>query len=201
MADSLSEPFAYTLEVEPNHLILTRGSILLSEKNCVQVDTPHGRILVKPNSVATITTRRNITRVQNLHDIAKDSVQVICGKHLVSLRPGKEACMVSTANADTDAETLVWSDHMARRRLHFIPVEDNKSLALSDFSHLEAMEKEDILVHLRASKDNADKELAAKLVKTGAAISYARDRQREPYSRPFTPAATESVASLPSNVQ
>lgn len=188
-------------EIEPNHYKLTRGSILLAEKHCVQVDTPQGRVLIKGNAIATITVRRNLTRVHNWHDTEKDSVITMCDKHMVSLRPGKEACMISTNGNSPDIESIVWADHLARRRLNVIPASDDKQFVLSDFSHLDAMGKEELLISLRASKNKADREIAAKLVKTGAAISYSRDRQREPYSLPFTPSAAESVAAIPNSVQ
>lgn len=134
-----------------------------------------------------------LTSIRNLYDKSLHDVSVIIDKSKVELRPGQEVAIVNGPRAKV--RDRVYDDSVARRDLQVVSLNQDKHVAVSDFSHVNLMACNSILRSIKNSGKDENKKLFGKLEKMAAVLTTVRDRTRAPYVVPYEPITSERVAA------
>lgn len=171
---------------------LTGGSALFQEDQPSTIITPQGEVSIKKGAVVQITVTPEITYVRDLYDSYSHDVAAKANGFAVELKPGQEAALVASNKARV--HDLVYADNIARRDIQVISIKPNKHVAVSDFSHINLMMSDPLLVSMRKSQDANDKKLYGKLEKMAAVVTTVHDRTRAPYVVPLENTTAEQLA-------
>src|SRR5262249_37309724 len=103
---------------------------------------------------------------------------VTVGRHRAQLSSGDEGIIT---DHDPKYLDLVGEDDIGRRGARLTPLPDNKTFTITEFSILDAIEREPLIYHLVHSDDARDRALKGRLMKTAAALNMVTFRHG-PYS-------------------
>lgn len=164
------------LAVDGSHVHLTAGAAVIQAKGNGLVRTPEAIVELTKKSLAFVRTRPNCDHIFVLLGPAR----VIVGKHVVSLNSGDEAIV---SNHDANYKDLVGADEIGRRRFRITKLPDAKSIALNEFSLVQALEREPLLYQLVHSQGKDNKSLKDRLLKMAAVLNIVTSRHG-PYTTP-----------------
>ena len=160
---------AVITEITEGHYFLSSGSILANAKTPLLIDTPHGSVMVKQDSVAIISSQETMTRIFDLHDHHRNGVTAISGENSLNLNPGSEAALMD--RNERDVNRVVLTDDIGHRNVRMVTIGGGRGMVTGDFSMGDLLAYHPLLQQLRKSPDKADQELVQSLLKTAAAMS------------------------------
>ena len=163
-----------------NHFKLDTGNVVFQSKNPARIDTPHGQVFIKSGAIVLMSAGPRITRVRDLYDSHPKDVTVLLAGHTVELSPGREATI-----SDTNSESLalLYADGMSRRNVT-IANQAGLQVVTADFSILNALMVQPLIVQVRRSAAAEDVRMTNTIMKTASAISLVIDRYKGPYHAP-----------------
>lgn len=155
---------AQLYETEANKYRMTRGCVLINAGADMQVETPVTTVYAKAGTSFVVHNDANVTRVMNLHDRARHSVQVVIEKKYINLNPGEELGVVRTDLPN--GQVAASGPNVGYRSMRGIPVADGYRVYVFEFSIADALKHCVIFEQLRESNAEADKFLLTEIVKT-----------------------------------
>ena len=180
-------------QAEPSIYRMHTGNALFDGAQACNVVTPHGEVVIKKGAVVQVCVTPQVTYVRNLYDNSTHDVSTVVNNYKLQVHPGQEVAMVNGSR--TRVRDIVYNDSVARRDLQVFSVDQDKHVAVSDFSHVNLMSCDPILHQIRTSPVDQDKKLYGKLEKMAAVITTVHDRTRAPYVVPYEPITAARVAS------
>jgi hypothetical protein len=160
---------AVVTEIKSGHYFLASGSILAHTKTPLIVDTPHGAIMLKKDSVVLISSQATMTRVFNLYDCQTSGVLAIAGKRSLKLVPGSEVALME--RSEGDISRIVLDDSIGHKNMRIVKAGDGRGMITGEFSMGDLLAYHPLLQKLRKSTDKVDQDLIKSLMKTAAARS------------------------------
>jgi len=109
-----------------------------------------------------------------------ENVTVHYDKHTFALRPGEEAILAKKEPSYAD---ILVDDDIGRRRVRLHKLSHDKGIALTEFSLVQAIEREPLIFPLVHSKDTKDKALKNRLLKMAAVLNMVTSRHGHYSSR------------------
>lgn len=166
---SAFKPIAFVQEPE------IRTALIVSERDAV-IDTAYGAIQVKRGAVLTLETSNGIIRVQSCsgpHDV---SIKVENGT--IPVAPGQEVLLTGAEPREFERHPY---DGIGRRGT--VSYKMGKThLTISDFSIISLLQNADYLSELKASKNNSERRILSKVLKTAAAVQTLTAGKRGAYN-------------------
>jgi hypothetical protein len=160
---------ARLVELSPNHYRMSCGMILIDTDVPMQIDTHRGSIYAKAHTAVLISKTKEALRVFNLHDRARNSVQLKFGKNLVNLNAGIEGALLDKS-IDNPIDIAVCK-RVGYRKPKVLSVNDKENLVILEFSIADKLKHGKIFTQLRESPIPQDQKLLAQIEKTAAAIN------------------------------
>lgn len=154
--------------VEGSHVGVTSGPALLEPNETMTVVTPHAELRVNRKTLLFVRITPETDHIFVL--LGNASVRV--GKHSSGLSSAEEAIVTSREPTTKD---LV-GDEIGRRRLRLTKLANGKTLALTEFSLVHAIEREPMLYSLVHSDSREGKALKERLIKMAAVMSFVTSR-------------------------
>jgi hypothetical protein len=156
-------------EVNGSELRLDSGSLLLEALTPSTIKLRLSEVQVKPKSLVFVRARDGCEHVF----VLLGSAPVTVGRHRTALNTGEE---VVVTDHEPNYRDLVGQDDIGRRRVRLTPLPDKKCVALSEFSLIQAVEREPLIHELVHSPDAHDKALKDRLIKTAAVLNIVTAR-------------------------
>ncbi len=148
---------------------LSEGSMLLEAVKPAVIKTPLSLLEVRCRGLVFVRVSTGAERIF----VFLESARLICGKHFVGLGSGEEAYV---ADHEPQVREILVDDAIGRRRARVVKLGEGKGLAMSEFSMVQAMEREPVIYQVIHSGDPQDLALRDKLVKTAAVLNYVTSR-------------------------
>jgi hypothetical protein len=111
---------------------LAKGVAVFGSKNPVVVGTQEGNVHLAKGSLACVVETGHDVAIYNLHDRRNGSVQVVVGKSMVTIPPGKQ--LVLTRKDSKDFDRLNPGPKIAYRNPKPIEISDDVKGFIADFS-------------------------------------------------------------------
>lgn len=165
--DSWTSDHAALTKISEGHYFLSAGTILARGKQPLIVDTPHGSVSIKEDSVALVSIQNKMTRVFNLNDHHHNGVTTTVGNSSAELSPGREAIFVDASEAQI--QRIVLNDGIGHKDLRIQQQNARIGIILGQYSMGDLLTQHPLLQQLRKSEDKSDKALVNALIKTAAA--------------------------------
>ena len=148
---------------------MDEGTLLLEADQPTTIQTPLSTLQVRAKSVVYIKVHHG-----NEHFfVLLGPAELKTGKHSAPLSSGEEAILLDHEPAYSD---LVGQDDIGRRRIRVNKLSESESLALSEFSLIQAVEREPMLYRLVHSTDAHDKSVRERLIKMAAVLNIVTGR-------------------------
>lgn len=158
------------------HLLLSRGSVLLAPTNQIKVEVPNAEVSMAPGSIVYIREKDNDTAILNLHDEHMNAVSVRSGGLEVYLPPGR--AMILTNKMDADFDDVNPCSGLWYRTVYKNRTSDNVHAFVTQFSTISAAWILPAVRKLALGKTHH----SDKLIKTAAAVyQVSRDRKEFRY--------------------
>lgn len=152
-----------------NAVKLEEGILVLDAEQAALIETPLARLGPRRKAVVYVKVRRGIEHFFVLLGPAEIKV----GKHTAQLNSGEEAIVLDHEPGYSD---LVGQDDIGRRRIRMTKLSESESMALSEFSLIQAVEREPMLYRLVHSTDVHDKSVRERLIKMAAVLNIVTGR-------------------------
>lgn len=156
-------------KVEEDTLELNSGTFLVEAEGALKLKLPLLTLDMRPRSMVLIRNTPGRNRIYGLLETAS----AVCDKHEVPLHCGEE---------------LLFSDHMPTpneltgefdvgvRKLVAVEISEFRKVATMEYSMLQAMTREPLLMQISHSRHSHDKFLKDKVLKSAASIEFATSR-------------------------
>jgi hypothetical protein len=148
---------------------LLDGQILLSTREKTLVKAGNYTIVLDPEVLVLITKTQDTVRLGALWSSRVNSVRAQFKDKYVNLVEGQE--LVMSNSADMIIEQLK-SDKLSRRNIRGFKLPDGSQISCAEFSFISMIQSNDLLTRITKSHDVADKQIADKVMKMAACISY-----------------------------
>lgn len=148
---------------------LLDGTLLIDASQPITVSSPLSRIEFNKGTLAVLRVRNGAEHVLQLLESAK----VLYGKHSGRLHCGDEGFI---ANHAPEVREILFEDGIGRRRVRTDELGNGMHLTITEFSLVQAMEREPVLYGFLHSGQKRDKLLKEKLIRTAAALGVATAR-------------------------
>jgi len=151
-------------KISESELSLKSGSFLIESEGNITLTTPEAILHLKPRSMALVRIQPGSERFCCM----LENLTLECHKRSLSLLYGEEVLL---ADHKVNGEELRGDYSVGVRRPSVIDLTDQWRLARMEFSLLQAVEREPLLVQISHSKHSHDKFLRDKLLKTAAILN------------------------------
>ncbi len=156
-----------------DRLDISSGKLLLETTGPCVVTTPISEIFIKRNALVLIRAEQNAARCLVLWDNDLGAVTVVCQKRHARLGPGEEAFVT-----DHDPKgSEIMADEIGRRRIKVHVLGSGKAMTTSEFSLLQALERDPLLYEMFRSPDDRDRILKEKIIKIAAVLNMVTGRR------------------------
>jgi hypothetical protein len=154
--------------VDGSHMDVTAGVALVQPIESMVVATPNAEVHVNRNSLVYVRITPNADHVFVL--LGNAAVHV--GKHSSTLSSGEESTITSREPTTED----IVGDEIGRRRLRLTKLANGKTIALTEFSLVHAIEREPLLYSLVHSDSHDSKVIRERLIKMAAVLGFVTSR-------------------------
>jgi hypothetical protein len=151
-------------KISESELSLKNGSFLIESEGNITLTTPEATLHLKPRAMVLVRIQAGSERFCCM----LENVTVDCRKRSMSLLYGEEVLL---ADHKVNGEELRGDYSVGVRRPTIIDLSDQWRLARMEFSLLQAVEREPLLVQISHSKHSHDKFLRDKLLKSAAILN------------------------------
>jgi hypothetical protein len=155
---------------------LDGGSIFIEVDEPTTVKTPLASYHMKRRALAFFRVKPDTERCFDF----LENVTVHYDKHTFALRPGEEAILAKKEPSYAD---ILVDDDIGRRRVRLHKLAHDKGIALTEFSLVQAIEREPLIFPLVHSKEAKDKALKNRLLKMAAVLNMVTSRHGHYSSR------------------
>lgn len=145
--------------------VLKSGALMVDSKNAYSI---RSNLAVVAGSNGSLLFARILPDCEHVF-VLLGSAKLIVGNHTTSMRAGEEAAV---ADHNLNAKELLGEDFVGRRRLRMVKLDDDKAMSLSEFSIIQAVEREPELYRLFHSTDPRDKAAKERLLKEAAILNF-----------------------------
>lgn len=152
-----------------HHIQLISGQILIDAHRTIYVDSPLASVELKRGALVLFRIGDGTERFMVVHDNDHGSAEIVCKNFCVKIGPGEEAMI--THHEPTYREILE-TDDIGRRRVKMHLVGDNHHITTSEFSILQALERDPLLYEISKAHHHHDRALKKKIIKTAAVLSH-----------------------------
>jgi hypothetical protein len=156
-------------EVDGSDVRLKAGALMLDAFAPVTLKLPLATVQPKARSLVFVRARPGCEHVF----VLLGNAPVTVGRHRTMLSTGEEAVIT---DHQPDYKDLVGEDDIGRRRLRLTPLPENKTFVLSEFSLIQAVEREPLIYALIHSGETQDRALKARLMKMAAVLNIVTGR-------------------------
>lgn len=154
---------------EGGHLLLQEGDVIVDSADNAVLRTAMSVIDAKKKSLL-------FARVGGGHEhffVLLGTVVLDVDHHKTMLNAGDEAIV---SDKDLDYHTVTRNDQIGRRRVRIVKLHESRSVAFSEFSLIQAVEREPLLYRLVHSRDDEGRALRARLIKMAAVLNIVTSR-------------------------
>ncbi len=148
---------------------LLDGTLLIDAAEPVIISSPLSRIQFEKGTLAVLRVRNGAEHVMQL----LQSSNVLYGRHAGKLSCGDEGFIADHA---PEVREILFEDGIGRRRVRTDELSNGLHLTITEFSLVQAMEREPLLYSFLHSGDKRDKALKDKLIKMAAILGVATAR-------------------------
>lgn len=151
-----------------NFLQLQQGYIMVSQNNnqAITIGVNEGFVNIAGGAMAIVMETGNDVAVYSLYSNQNDDITVVADNKVISLRPGR--MIVLTRNSKASFDEVNPSKNVATRHHHKHDVGGGIVAYTADFSFVSALNNIGVLKSMLHSSDQAQRQLAAKLIKFAA---------------------------------
>lgn len=159
---------------EPDKLLLDSGQMVIEALHSGVIATPLSQIYVKSGSVLLCQVEEGIEYIFVLSDNAPQSTSVIVNKRHAKLDQGVEAIV---SDHQANYKELGGPDDIGHRAMRMHIVGSNRFLLVCEYSLMDVLQHNRLLLGIKDSDSAADKALSEKLLKTVAVITSVTGRR------------------------
>jgi len=153
---------------EPDKLLLDTGEMVIESLHGGVIGTPLCQIYVKSGAVILCQVQEGIEYIYVLSDNSPQSTSVIVNKRHAKLDQGVEAIV---SDHQANYKELAGSDDIGHRAMRMHVLGNNLFLLVCEYSLMDALQHNRLLLEIKNSDAATDKALAEKLLKTVAVIT------------------------------
>jgi hypothetical protein len=153
---------------EPDKLLLDAGEMVIEAIHSGVIATPLSQIYVKTGSVLLCQVQEGIEYIYVLSDNSPQSTSIIVNKRHAKLDQGVEAIV---SDHQANYKELGGPDDIGHRAMRMHMLGNNMFLLVCEYSLMDALQKNRLLLGIKSSNAAADKALSEKLLKTVAVIT------------------------------
>jgi hypothetical protein len=147
---------------------IKHGQALISASAPTGVVCGDSKIALDAGTVALVTSKNGIARVDNLYDTHDGGLHVALAGKKVDLSAGQE---ILIGKDDSSLSGMLKSDGLTRRRVKRFDMTHGPSFFRSEVSYVSIFMNSDLLSGLMRSNYGEDKDLLARLLKMAACIT------------------------------
>lgn len=159
---------------EPDKLLLDSGEMVIEALHGGVIGTPLAHIYVKTGVVLLCQVQEGIEYIYVLSDSSPQSTSVIVNKRRAQLSQGVEAIV---SDHQANYKELGGPDDIGHRAMRMHLLGDNRFMLVSEFSLMDALQHNRLLLGIKQSDEAADVALSEKLLKTVAVITSVTGRR------------------------
>lgn len=156
-------------EVGRDGVSVQRGSLIFDVMNSTTIKLPLSTVETKSHSLIFVRSQDGCEHVL----VLLGSAPVRVGPHRAVLNSGEEAVVTDHEPTYKD---LAGQDDIGRRRFRMTALPDNRTLAVSEFSLIQALEREPLIHNLLNCNDGRDRALKMQLIKMAAVLNIVTAR-------------------------
>lgn len=153
---------------EPDKLLLDAGEMVVEALHPGVIATPLSQIYVKTGSVILCQVQEGIEYIFVLSDSSPQSTSIIVNKRHAKLDQGVEAIV---SDHQANYKELGGPDDIGHRAMRMHMLGNNLFLLICEYSLMDALQHNRLLIGIKNSDAPADKALSEKLLKTVAVIT------------------------------
>lgn len=163
------EPVDVNFDPELAKYDLDGGHVLVRPEKPTTVTTDEGEITVGKGCVAVVLKTADGVTVLDLYDQHKSTVLVRTGDEVISMTPGMQVTL--TKHPTKSLKELHPAPFVGHRNLRQIRAADGTRVFMADYSMFSAVAHMKRIRDLAKSKNEEDRQLFAKIMKTAASIT------------------------------
>lgn len=175
--DFIAARLAVLTQLAKNRYKLAGGAVAVHSTETLTIETPDGRVTIKPGTLAVVSVEAGLTNVLNLLDVRANGVSVLSAAHQFNLYSGSGVGLL----AQGTAQACLDDDQLPRRSLRVNELGSKVAIGY-EFSLLASLIKVPVLADLRMSTQFEHKQLINQVLKMAAARSVVTDAARGRYS-------------------
>jgi hypothetical protein len=154
---------------DKHHIELVSGQILIDAHHTIYVDSPLASVQLKRGALVLFRISNGVERFMVVHDNGHGSAQIVCKKFSVTIGPGEEAMIT---HHEPSHREILETDDIGRRRVKMHLVGDDHHITTSEYSILQALERDPLLFEISKAQHHHDRVLKSKIIKTAAVLSH-----------------------------
>ena len=147
---------------------LAAGSLLIDSHRPITVSTPMATTIVRSGTLLLVRVQAGNDRILIVHDNNHGKAKLVCEKFFIRLAPGEDALVTDHEPAYRE---IVGHDEIGRRRVKVHNIHGDSHVTTSEYSILQALERDPLLYELCRSRHRRDRTLKGKIIKTAAILS------------------------------
>ncbi len=159
---------------EPDKLFLDSGEMVIEALHSGVIATPLSQIYVRSGAVLLCQVEEGIEYVYVLADNSPQSTSVIVNKRHAKLDQGVEAIV---SDHQANYKELGGPDDIGHRAMRMHILGNNRFLLVCEYSLMDVLQHNRLLLGIKDSDAQADKALSEKLLKTVAVITSVTGRR------------------------
>ncbi len=159
---------------EPDKLLLDSGEMIIEAIHSGVIATPLSQIYVKTGAVILCQVDEGIEYIFVLADNSAQSTSIIVNKRHAKLDQGVEAII---SDHQANYKELAGSDDIGHRAMRMHILGNKLFLLICEYSLMDALQHNRLLLEIKNSDVAADKALSEKLLKTVAVITSITGRR------------------------
>lgn len=159
---------------EPDKLLLDAGEMVIEVLHSGVIATPLSQIYVKSGAVILCQVQEGIEYIYVLSDHNPQSTSVIVNKRHAKLDQGVEAIV---SDHQANYQEMAGPDNIGHRAMRMHMLGNNLFLLVCEYSLMDALQHNRLLLEIKNSEAATDKALAERLLKTVAVITSVTGRR------------------------
>lgn len=159
---------------EPDKLLLDEGEMVIEALHSGVIATPLSQIYLKAGTVILCQVQEGIEYIYVLSDNSSQSTSLIINKRHAKLDQGVEAIV---SDHQANYKELGGSDDIGHRAMRMHILGNKLFLLVCEYSLMDALQHNRLLLGIKDSNTAADKALSEKLLKTVAVITSVTGRR------------------------
>lgn len=163
-----SAPGAEIRQLAPDRIALERGEAVFEPEHPVAIVTPLAEAHLVRKAAVLFRVQPGSERLMVLWDKGDNSVTVICKQRRLSLGSGNEVLIADHA---PNYHEVTEPGDIGRRRIKLHTIGGQAHAVTSEFSLMQALERDPLLYDLSHSKEPRDRALTVNILKTATVLN------------------------------